>query len=140
MDPDNCAIGLAHAGWKGTLSRIGAKTLLRMGEEFGTSPARCLIGIGPSIGPCCYEVDEHVTKKFEEGSWEMAKIFQPFNQKWKLDLQTANQLALLEVGALQENIFRSDFCTSCRTDLFFSFRAEEGQTGRMSALLMLAGK
>lgn len=137
LDPVTPAIGLAHAGWKGTVARIGAKTLLRMGDVFGTSPNKCLIGIGPSIGPCCYEVDEYVKDKFMEQSWTSEGIFKPVKQKWKLDLPTANERALLEAGALPENIFVSNYCTMCRTDLFFSYRAEEGKTGRMAAVIML---
>lgn len=137
LDPETPAIGLAHAGWKGTLAKIGAKTLLKMAEVFGSRPDRCLIGIGPSIGPCCYEVDEFILNKFKKHFWPVEQIFYPTSSKWKLNLQEANKLALLEAGALKENIFISNICTRCRNDLFFSYRAEEGKTGRMAAVIML---
>jgi len=137
LDPVTPAIGLAHAGWKGTVARIGAKTLRKMNEVYGSKAKNCLIAIGPSIGPCCYEVDEYVRNKFAEQSWQLEEIFKPEKQKWRLDLQKANRLALLEAGALPENIFISNYCTRCRTDLFFSYRAEEGKTGRMAAVIML---
>ncbi|MDS1029600.1 peptidoglycan editing factor PgeF [Bacillota bacterium LX-D] len=138
LDPVTPAISLAHAGWKGTVAKIGAKAMLKMQQEFGTKPEDCLIGIGPSIGPCCYEVDERVISQFAQ----KFSNYQDFIQakapgKWLLDLWQANKTALLEVGIREKNITNSGFCTNCHNDLFFSYRAENGQTGRMAALLML---
>lgn len=138
LDPVTPAIGLVHAGWKGTVLKIGAKTVQRMHAEFGTDPAACLVGIGPAIGSCCYEVELNVVEKLAQSFKQHEKLLTPVaNGKWKLDLAQANVQSLLEVGVSQENITCSGLCTCCRTDLFYSFRAEQGQTGRMAALLML---
>ena len=97
VDVKNCAVGLAHGGWKGTLKKIAAKTLLKMHSEFGTQPKNCLIGIAPSIGACCYEVGENVIdackKSFPENHDE---LLIKRNGKIFFDLWRANALQLLE--------------------------------------------
>ncbi|WP_227767074.1 peptidoglycan editing factor PgeF [Zhaonella formicivorans] len=138
LDPVTPAIGLAHAGWKGTVLKIGAKTVLRMQAEFGSQPDNCLIGIGPSIGPCCYEVDGRVVERLAANFNVSEQFLQPAPRgKWLLNLWHANAYALQEVGVKAEHISYSRYCTSCNTELFFSYRAEQGKTGRMAALLML---
>ena len=142
VDVENCAIGLAHGGWKGTLKKIAAKTLLTMHEEFGTRPKDCLIGIAPSIGSCCYEVGSEVVtrckaafpKNFDELLIERdGRIF--------LDLWRANVLQLLEVGVPEENIDVAGECTCCQSHGYFSYRAAQknnlDRTGRIAALIAL---
>lgn len=142
VDVENCAIGLAHGGWKGTLKKIAAKTLLKMQDEFGTRPQDCLIGIAPSIGSCCYEVGGEVVDKckvaFPDNHGELlierdGKIF--------FDLRGANVLQLLEVGVPEENIDVSLHCTCCESSWYFSYRAAQKQgldrTGRIAALIAL---
>ena len=125
LDPLVPAIGLVHAGWKGTALQIGAKTVKMMEREFGSRPEDCLVGIGPSIGPCCYEVGEQVLREIKSSyvGWRELVKEQP-GERWMLDLRLANRISLLESGVLPRNIHESDYCTSCRTDLFFSHRAE----------------
>ncbi|AZR73024.1 multicopper polyphenol oxidase [Anoxybacter fermentans] len=138
LDPIQKAVGLAHAGWKGTVKRIGARIIEAMSKNFGTRAEDCLIGIGPSIGPCCYEVDEHVINplRVEFPYWEeLVEVKE--NGRWNLNLWEINRRVFIETGVKPEQIETSGLCTSCRTDLFFSYRAEGGKTGRMASIIML---
>lgn len=138
LDPVTPAIGLSHAGWKGTVMKIGAKTIKRMAEKFGTKAQECLIGIGPSIGPCCYEVDEGVVERLAANFLNWETFLKPTGEgRFLLDLWQANAQALMEVGVKKENITMSGYCTHCHRSLFFSYRAQKGKTGRMAAILML---
>jgi YfiH family protein len=138
VDPVNKAIGISHAGWKGTVKKIAQKTVLAMGQQFNTKSQDCLIGIGPSIGACCYEVDDGVVKQFQQSFGEEANIFiKPFENKWTLDLWMANKLQLIEIGIKAENIDNSNICTACNSKIFFSYRADQGRTGRIAAVISL---
>jgi YfiH family protein len=138
LDPVNRVVALAHAGWKGTALRIGQKTVEVMAAAFGTDPRDCLAGVGPSIGPCCYEVDEKVISHFGGGisvPSDLAGAVSP--GKWKLNLWEANRRVLLAAGLKAANILAACICTSCHSDRFFSYRAHKGKTGRMMAIIML---
>lgn len=139
VDPINRAIGLSHAGWKGTAKKIGQKTLLRMQACFGTKPQDCLIGIAPSIGACCYEVDDYVVSEFKKEYPSLDAFLTPSVQqgKYHLNLWQANRLQLEEIGVPSDNIVSADICTSCNTKILFSYRAEQGKTGRIAAILAL---
>ena len=142
VDVENRAVGLAHGGWKGTLKKIAAKTLLKMNSEFGTRPQDCLIGIAPSIGVCCYEVGGEVIGKcravFQKNSEQLLSVR---DRKIFLDLQLANVIQLLEIGVPKENISLSNYCTCCSNDWYFSYRAAQkknlDRTGRIAALIAL---
>jgi len=138
LDPQRPAIGLAHAGWKGTVAAIARKTLARMGEVFGTEPARCLVGIGPSIGPCCYEVDQGVLGPLAAAFpyWRELVSFRG-GGKGHLDLWETNRRQLVEMGVKEENIYVSRLCTACNEKLFFSYRAHKKNTGSLAAVLAL---
>lgn len=142
VDIKNRAIGLAHGGWKGTLKKIAAKTFLKMNSEFNTQPEDCLVGIAPSIGPCCYQIGGEVIDKckaaFPNNHHELlierdGKIF--------LDLWRANVIQLLEVGLPQKNIDVAAECTCCKRDRYFSYRAAQknnlDRTGRIAAVIAL---
>jgi len=139
FDPRTRSIGLAHAGWKGTASRIAAETVAAMEREFGASPADIQAAIGPSIGRCCYEVDEAVAGPIREALGEAAekeaeRFFVPAaNGKYRLDLQQVNRQIMIKAGILPASIEVTGRCTSCRTDLLYSHRKENGRTGRMQA-------
>lgn len=138
FDPVQKVIGVAHAGWKGTALQIAAKTVEAMQKSFGTRPRDCLAGIGPAIGPCCYEVDEPVFSRFQSAFPDWPSLFAPAAPgRWRLNLWEANRRALLEAGLQEERIATANLCTGCRQDLFFSHRASGGRTGRMAALIML---
>jgi len=160
VDPRHRAVAAVHAGWRGTVARIAEKTVGRMAMEFGTRPKDVLAALGPGIGRCCYEVGPDVVKEFaaqfsDAGEWfdgpfamlasgedpnplawltMMPPGHQPPPVRCHLDLHAANSAILTNAGLRRKNIFAADFCTSCRTDLFFSYR-REGVTGRMMAVI-----
>jgi polyphenol oxidase len=140
-DPIHQAAGLAHAGWRGTVSHVAAKTLLAMAEAFGTKPEETRAALGPCIGACCYEVGADVHKEFTEVfPWGEEVLQKSSTRHWKLDLAEANARQLLEVGVKDENLIRSGLCTIQNLELFYSHRAEasvEKSTGRVGAFLML---
>ncbi len=139
LDPVRRVIAVVHAGWKGTVLRIAKSTLDMMVRRFGTDLATCLAAIGPSIGPCCYQVDavvaDPVSAAFPALAGEL--LVADGSGRWKLNLWQANREVLLEAGLPTEAISTSSICTSCRNDVFFSHRADGGRTGRMAAVLML---
>ena len=138
FDPTKRAIGVVHAGWRGTVQRIAVKTILKMQEEFATCPEDCLVFIGPSIGPCCYEVDmlvEQVVRHEFEFAEQISKPTRVGH--WQLDLWLANSLQLQEMGLPKRQIFSSKVCTVDNNNLFFSHRAEQGFTGRMGVFVSL---
>lgn len=138
LDPVQRAIGIAHGGWKGTVARIAQKTAERMQQEFGTKPENLLAAIGPSIGPCCFEVGEEVADKFREAfPGHEAELIDESGQKPHVSLWQANRLQLLEAGLLPEHIELANYCTSCHHDQLFSYRADGGKTGRLAAILAI---
>lgn len=139
VDPVNRAIGISHAGWKGSAKKIGQKTLLRMQTEFGTDPRKCLVGIAPSIGPCCYEVDDYVADEFRKEYESLDAFFYATKTdgKYRLDLWQANRIQLEEIGVPSDNIISADICTACNARMLFSYRAEHGKTGRIAAVLSI---
>lgn len=141
FDPVHKAMGLAHAGWRGTVSHIVAKTLLAMGEAYGTKPEEVRAALGPCIGSCCYEVGEDVQKEFSSVfPWSGEVLQKSSTQHWKLDLAEANARQLLEIGVKEDNLIRSGLCTVGNIQSFYSHRAEAAEdkpTGRVGALMML---
>lgn len=138
-DPRRGIVGLAHGGWRGTVLRIGAKTLRAMVETYGCRPEDCLVAIGPSIGPCCYEVGEEVAVAAQAAFPGWKELLVPRGDgKWIFDLWQANHLPLLDAGVREENILVAGLCTCCRRDEFFSHRGERGRAGRMGALIVLS--
>ena len=137
VDPVKKAIGVIHAGWKGTVNKIAQKTILAMEKQFGTRPADCLVGIAPSVGPCCYEVDKAVVNQVKAQFKQWEQLVHPVGDKWKLDLWLANRLQLEEIGVVSSNIIVSNVCTACNHELFFSYRKESGCTGRIGAVMVL---
>ncbi|WCK53066.1 peptidoglycan editing factor PgeF [Aneurinibacillus sp. Ricciae_BoGa-3] len=132
-------IGVAHAGWKGTVARIGQKMALQMKEQWGIQPEDIYAAIGPSIHSCCYEVNDLVADKIKEVLGEKAQdvLESVRTEKYMLNLQETNRILLLEAGIPHAHIEVSQLCTGCRTDLFFSHRKEGGKTGRMTAFIGL---
>lgn len=138
FDPVKRVIALAHAGWKGTVAAIGVKTIKKMEEQFDSLAKNILVAIGPSIGPCCYEVDQRLYDEFSAAFSFAQEIFQPISDgKWKLNLWEANRLQVILSGVPEENIINSTICTCCNHDLLFSHRADKGLTGRLAAVLAI---
>ncbi|WP_289141747.1 peptidoglycan editing factor PgeF [uncultured Brevibacillus sp.] len=139
LDPASGAIGLAHAGWKGTVGRIAEEMIKSLQHHFHAKPEELLVAIGPSIGGCCYEVDERIMTQVQTSAkeWEKA-VTASQNERYMLDLRQLNTSILLESGIASEQIMTTDWCTSCRTDMFFSHRKEAGTagtTGRMASYI-----
>ena len=131
LDIATPAIGIAHAGWRGTFARIAVNTLAQMEASFGTVPTNCRIHLGPSIQKCCYTVSTELRTRFAE------RFGSTVHDGTNLSLQVANVNQLIEAGLPSNSISISSLCTACRTDLFYSHRAENGQTGRMLSYIQL---
>ena len=135
-DPDQHAAGLGHAGWQGAVKDLPGALVRAMQREFGSDPANVLAAVGPCIGPCCYEVGEPVISAvgaaFAEPHSLLADAGGP---RPHFDLPQANRRNLEAAGVRQIEV--APLCTACRTDLFYSHRAEEGRTGRFGTIFML---
>jgi YfiH family protein len=158
VDPKKRAVGVFHAGWRGTIKRIVQKGVGAMRYSFGTRSRDIRAAIGPGIHSCCYEVGAEVRAQFESQFEHAGKLFRevkdsdPIREKYPLlfltarapghseskfprkiflDLVEANRTQLLELGVSAKNIFVSPLCTACRKDILFSYRAENARTGRL---------
>jgi YfiH family protein len=132
-DREKEVVAAVHAGWKGTKSQIVAKTVLKMKETYGCSPRDILAGIAPSIGRCCYEVGEDVAEHF----FSTPEGLTQKGDKFMLDLPFINKLQLLSIGIKDKNIEMSHICTACEVDRFFSYRKEQGCSGRFMSMIGL---
>ena len=157
VDTKKRAVGAIHAGWRGTLARIVTKAIGAMQMHFGTKPGDLLAAIGPSIGPCCYEVGTEVATQFFSQFEDAQSYFdelrtgdepnplqwlnmmppghQPPPKNVLLDLRKANRSQLLAADVRQKNIHTLDLCTACRPDLLFSYRKQGPATGRLIAAI-----
>ena len=156
VDTKRHVVGVFHAGWRGTVSRIVEKGVGEMHRCYGTNPRDLKAAIGPGIGGCCYEVGEEVRIKFESQFEYGASLFRevkdsdPVREKYPLlfltarapghselpkkiylDLVEANRQQLIAAGVPKKSIETSPLCTNCHPELLFSYRAERGKTGRM---------
>lgn len=135
------ACAAVHAGWRGTVASIVARTLEEMAEAFGTRAGDVHAAIGPAANGCCYEVGEEVISAFREKFPDSDSLFTPTREGHALvDLQRANREQLIAVGVQSENIYTAPLCTMCRTDLFFSYRREKRLHGRVGRLMSVIGK
>jgi polyphenol oxidase len=156
VDPQKHAIAAIHAGWRGTLARIAAKTIGKMQMHFGTNPRDLLAAIGPSIGPCCYEVGTEVATQFLSQFADGPTYFDEFRTgdepnpiQWlnmmppghqpppKGVLLKANRSQLLSAGLRPQNIHTIDLCTPCHPNLLFSYRKQGPQSGRLMSVIAL---
>jgi YfiH family protein len=155
-DPVQQVAGIAHGGWRGTARGIVLTTIEEMQRHYGSRPQDIRAGIAPAIGPCCYEVSHEVQDLFlghttfnvlpteeryrtriNESALFSTVQLPDGGESLRLDLQTTNQNQLLMAGLAPEHIEIMRICTSCRTDLFFSHRKEEGRTGRFVVIMAL---
>lgn len=130
-DQNNQAVAAIHAGWKGTVARIVAKTLDEMAIAYGTTSSDCLAYIGTCIDFCSFEVDEDVAQHFGNSF----KEWKAEQGKYYVDLKAANTAILIEKGLPENQIEVSPYCTVVHRNHFFSHRAEKGLTGRMLAAI-----
>ncbi|MHB1673632.1 MAG: peptidoglycan editing factor PgeF [Acidobacteriaceae bacterium] len=156
VDARQRIVAAFHAGWRGTLARIVERGVGRLRAEFGSRPGDLTAAIGPGIGRCCYSVGEEVRMEFDsqfayaEALFEEVFDLDPIKEKYPmlfltarapghsnlgpslhLDLVEANRRQLLDAGIAPEKIYALHLCTACDTRRFFSYRAEQGFTGRM---------
>jgi polyphenol oxidase len=160
VDRKRRAVGVFHAGWRGTVKRIVEKGIGEMRRHFGSDSRNLVAAIGPGIHGCCYEVGRDVRNRFETQFAYAAQLFRevkqsdPVREKYPLlfltarapghsqlpvkiflDLVEANRRQLIDAGLTPKNIEASSLCTACRPDLLFSFRADKGATGRLMGVV-----
>lgn len=164
VDTKHRAVGVFHAGWRGTVKRIVEKGVGEMFRHFGTRARELEAVIGPGISGCCYQVGEEVRTKFESQFAYSSTLFRevkesdPVREKYPLlfltarapghgelppiiflDLVEANRQQLLAAGVRAKNIETIGLCTNCQNDLLFSYRAEKAKTGRLMAVVGIRG-
>jgi YfiH family protein len=144
VDTRNKAIGLTHSGWRGTVSKIGKKTVMEMKKQFGSEPEDITAVIGPSICSDCYEVGEEVAQAFldafSENGYNMDIILRRNdNGRYQLNLWEVNRGIFKEAGLQDDHIHVSGVCTSCHSDWLFSHRKTNGKRGSLAAFLALKG-
>jgi YfiH family protein len=154
VDPESRTVGAVHAGWRGTAQGIAAKTVATLLRHGSGSAFQLCASMGPSIGPCCYEVGVEVLRSFQKEFTGADRYFSSLLpgrdpahpvrgpsgpdrpvERFSLDLLAANRDQLVEAGVLPENISISASCTGCHPELLFSYRKENGHTGRMMAAI-----
>ncbi|NBH72447.1 peptidoglycan editing factor PgeF [Clostridiaceae bacterium] len=141
LDPVHNAIGLSHSGWRGTVNRMGEKTLNAMAKEYGTRAGDVIACIGPSICQDCFEVGGEVADAFAEAFGESCQAqlyYRKDNGKYQLDLWRANEMVFEEAGVPAANIHTTDICTHCNPGLLFSHRSAGTERGNLAAFLCLS--
>lgn len=136
--PDYSIIGMAHAGWRGTVGGIAGVFIEKWINDEHIPVEAIQVVIGPSIGSCCFQVDQSVADIFMT-KWPQNSFIQ-YNHsihKYHIDLWAYNKFILMKVGIKEENIFISGLCTSCHEDLFFSHRKSNGKRGTLGAFMAL---
>ena len=136
FDPGRPAVGVVHAGWRGTLKKIVSRATAAMAEAFGSQPADIVAGIGPSVGPCHYSVGPEVVEQVRSVFGAEAEALLPeVDGRTHFDLWAANAATLREAGV--RHIETAGMCTVCQSHDFFSHRATGGRTGRFGAVIAL---
>jgi polyphenol oxidase len=138
-DPVVHAVAVVHAGWRGTVGLIASEAVRVMSESFDSRPEDLRVAIGPSIGPCCYEVGDEVIEGWQAASagWGTDAVAR-MNPSYHFDLWTANRLALLESGVHESRIMVSGICVRCHAARFFSYRAARQDGLQHGRMLMVA--
>jgi len=130
VDQVHRAVGLVHAGWRGTAASIAARAVAVMDTEFGTEPHELVAAVGPCIGPCCYQVGADVYEAVTTPNPSLSSTFEPSgDNRWQFDLKRANQMIVEQTGVPTDSIHVSDICTACDRRLF-SYRRDGPVTGR----------
>lgn len=140
VDPVRKVIGLSHSGWRGTVGKIGRKTVELMGRQYGSRPEDILAAVGPSICMDCYEVSEDVAEQFRENfdrQWWQELFYQKPDGKYQLNLWKANERIFLEAGIRREHIAVTNVCTRCNSRILYSHRAMGDRRGNLCAFLAL---
>lgn len=143
-DPVKKVIGLSHSGWRGTVEKIGKRTVETMIREYGSRPEDIRAAIGPSICQDCYEVSEDVAEAFRQAFGFLLPpaaeaLIRPQGEgKYRLNLWEANRRLLLDAGIRGEHLAVTDLCTCCNPEYLFSHRASRGNRGNLGVFLMLS--
>ena len=140
LDPVKKVIALSHSGWRGTVGKIGKKTVELMHDNFGSDPADILAAVGPSVCQDCYEVSADVSDRFKEvfdrSAWDELFYEKP-DGKYQLDLWKANEKIFLEAGIREDHIAVTNVCTHCNSGILYSHRAMGDERGNLCAFLAL---
>ena len=140
LDPAKKVIALSHSGWRGTVGKIGKKTVELMHDNFGSDPADILAAVGPSVCQDCYEVSADVIDRFKEvfdrSAWDELFYEKP-DGKYQLDLWKANEKIFLEAGIRKDHIAVTNVCTHCNSEILYSHRAMGDKRGNLCAFLAL---
>ena len=132
VDPVAHRVAAAHAGWRGTAARVASAAVDAL-TRAGSSVKDLRVALGPSIGPCCYEVGPDVAEAFGAAN---GRFFSPGGgDRMLLDVAAANRAQLEEAGVPSSSIDHVDLCTRCRGDLFFSYRRDGANAGRMISVI-----
>jgi YfiH family protein len=133
------AVGAVHAGWRGTVARVGIAAVEQMQRDFDSDAADLVVAIGPAIGPCCYEVGSDVVDAFAGAGHERYLIdrwfMTPRDRGMRLDLVGANRDQLILAGVREENIYACGLCTAMHLDVLTSYRAEQSAAGRIAGAI-----
>jgi YfiH family protein len=132
VDNKNNAIAAVHAGWRGTVQKIVAKTVETMQQQYDSKPDNIYAYMGPGIQPCCYQVGDEVYEAVRQSIPNFETVIQSTSKSYRLDLQAANRQVLMALGVEDQNIHLDKTCVCCQNQTYFSYRADNGQTGRMA--------
>ena len=141
-DPIKKVIGNIHSGWKGTFNKIIVKAINIMIYIYGSNPKDIIVYITPSIGKCCFEVDEELKNKFMINYHDIDNLIslgeiKDGKQKYYIDLLEINIKNLIDLGISRENIDVADICTKCNSNKFHSYRAEKEKSGRNISIICM---
>lgn len=137
-DPKREVIGIVHAGWRGTCLNVVGNVIAKLKKAFQVDPQDLMVGLGPSIGECCYQVDIKVVRSIKNSTSRWKEFIKPLKaNRYTLDLVGLNVHQLLQADVPQGNIVRVNACTACNSKIFFSHRASKGKTGRQLNLIQL---
>ncbi len=137
-DPVQGAVGMAHAGWRGTWRAMAKEMVGEMKKHFDTDPGDLYVGIGPSIGPCCFEVEDDVLAKMRElTDWKEAFVTDQGKGKYRINLWQLNRRILQSAGVRTDRIFVTDICTKCHPEAFFTHRVHGSQRGSLAGMIAI---
>jgi polyphenol oxidase len=136
-DPQERVIGVVHAGWRGSFARIAEKAVTAM-VGLGADKSRLIAWIGPMIGGCCYEVSEELAQQFVDEFSDHPTGPSAFAKGRLLDLQELNAQQLIRAGLHPDHVSKSGLCTMHRREQFYSYRADQGTTGRIISAMSIA--
>ena len=137
-DPVTGAVGAAHAGWRGTVSGIGARMVEAMKKNYGSRPEDIRAAVGPNIGFCHFETHADVPQALREAYGEaMEPFIRTQGEKYLVDLKAVNAWVLRQAGVRQVEV--STACTVCESDRFWSHRVTQGHRGSQGAVIVCRG-